>query len=261
MTAPAYNTAGFTRTTLNVDGVESVLYEIGSGPPVVYFHGGGTFHGFEWARDWAAQFRVILPYHPNFGESADADFTTIDHYAAHYQRLFAALDLKHFHLVGASMGGLLAATYAALAPETVERLVLISPAGLTGEGVRMPDFAAIASEDLPALFVRDPAFIAPYWPADPSPDWRATRGREAAAAARARGDDLATDALLRMRLHALTMPVLLLWGEDDRILPAPLLAQWQRALPHAQRRVIGAGGHLLLDEFPEARALALAFLT
>lgn len=260
MTDLAYSTAGFTRTAHSVEGVESVIYEIGDGPPVVYFHGGGTFHGFEWARDWAGDFRVILPYHPNFGESGDAPFTAIEDYADHYRRLFTTLDLTRFRLVGASMGGLLAATYAALEPERVEKLVLVSPAGLTGENIPMPNFAAIPPAELPALFVRDPAFIAPYWPESPPPDWLAKRGREAGAAARARGDDLATDALLRMRLPALTMPVLLLWGEDDRILPAPLLPSWQRALPHAQSVVIRQGGHLLLDEFPEAREAALGFL-
>lgn len=254
-----HGTEGFDRSVERVGGVESVVHAIGSGPAVVYFHGGGTFHGFEWARDWAADFRVILPHHPNFGESGDAGFASIGDYAAHYVRLFDAMGLERFHLAGASMGGLLAAEYAARDPGRVDRMVLVSPAGLAADDVAMPDFAGLTHADMPALLVHDPAFLAPFWPAEPSPEWQALRMREAVAAARLREDPRATDARLRAQLAGLTAPVLLLWGDDDRILPTPLLREWKRALPHAETAVI-AGGHLLLDESPAARGRALEFL-
>ena len=70
----AYSTEGFDRIVHRVDGIETVTYAIGAGEPLVYFHGGGTFHGFEWVRPLASEFRVFCPYHPNFGESGDAPF-------------------------------------------------------------------------------------------------------------------------------------------------------------------------------------------
>ena len=61
----AYSTEGFDRIVHRVDGIETVTYAIGpkdgGGEPLVYFHGGGTFHGFEWARALANQFRVFCP--------------------------------------------------------------------------------------------------------------------------------------------------------------------------------------------------------
>jgi pimeloyl-ACP methyl ester carboxylesterase len=255
-----YSTDGFDRTVARVDGIDTVIYAIGNGPPVVYFHGGGTFHGFEWARDWGPGFRVILPHHPNFGESGDADFASIDDYAAHYARLFAAIGLDRFHLVGASMGGMLAAEYAALDPASIDRLVLVSPAGLISEAVAMPDFAKVEPAALPAMFVRDPAFIAPFWPTEPSPEWQALRMREAIAAARTREDPAGADGRLRAELRGLTTPTLLLWGEGDRILPVPLIDEWKHALPHAESAVIASGGHLLLDESLPARQRAHDFL-
>jgi pimeloyl-ACP methyl ester carboxylesterase len=257
----AYSTAGFDRAIERADGIESVIYAIGDGPAVVYFHGGGTFHGFEWARDWAHRFRVILPHHPNFGESGDADFASIGDYAAHYTRLFAAMGLDRFHLVGASMGGMLAADYAARDPARVDRLVLVSPAGLVSRDVPMPDFAGVAPADFPAMFVRDPAFIAPFWPADPPPAWQARRAREGQAAARTREDPQAADARLRAELTGITAPTLLLWGDHDRIVPPALIDEWKRALPHAELAMIEEGGHLLLDESVPARERAFAFLT
>jgi pimeloyl-ACP methyl ester carboxylesterase len=256
-----YSTEEFERTVVRVDGIDSVIYAIGSGPAVVYFHGGGTFHGLEWARDWAGDFRVVLPHHPNFGESGDADLASIGDYAAHYVRLFAAIGLERFHLVGASMGGMLAADYAVRDPGRVDRLVLVSPAGLISESVEMPDFAKVPPAAFPAMFVRDPAFIAPFWPADPSPEWRALRAREGAAAARTREDPAVADARLRSELSGLTAPTLLLWGEDDRILPMGLIEEWKRALPDAGTAIIEGGGHLLLDESVPARQAAYDFLT
>ncbi len=256
----AYSMEGFARHSASVNGISHVWWEIGAGPPCVYFHGGGTYHGFAWARDWAGHFRMILPHHPNFGESADADFTSMDDYAAHYRAFFAALGLSRFHLVGASMGGYLAATYAGRNVAQVDRLVLVSPAGLHHPDAPMPDFAAIPPEQHPALFAADPDWIAPYWPARPGPAWTALRQRESAASMRARGDPDAGYAALLNDLEALRAPTLLLWGAQDRILPLPLLGEWQQRLPHARQTIVPGGSHLLLDEFPAARQAALDFL-
>src|SRR5690606_16857411 len=109
----AYSTEGFERLVHRVDRIETVTYAIGEGEPLVYFHGGGTFHGFEWVRPRAGEFRVYCPYHPNFGESGDAPFDQMADYVQHYEMLFPALGLDTFHLAGASMGGHMAARYAA----------------------------------------------------------------------------------------------------------------------------------------------------
>ena len=260
MTKWAYSTEGFERIVHRIDGVESVTYAIGDGEPLVYFHGGGTFHGFEWVRPLASEFRVFCPYHPNFGESGDAAFDSIGDYVAHYELLFPALGLDTFHLAGASMGGHMAARYAAANPGDIDKLVLVSPAGLQSEHAAMPDFSQVAPQDLPKMFVADPAWIAPYWPADPSPEWQALRQRESAAAFASREDLSVTDRALRQGLKDFDRPTLLLWGEADRIVPLGYAEEWQETLPHAELEVIPGGSHLLLDEFPEAVAALRRFL-
>lgn len=256
----AYSTEGFERIVHRIDGVETVTYAIGSGKPLVYFHGGGTFHGFEWARQLADGFRVYCPYHPNFGESGDADFEGMGDYVTHYEMLFAALGLDEFHLSGASMGGHMAARYAAANPYEIDRLVLVSPAGLKSEKASIPDFAGIAPQDIIGLFVADPEWARPYWPAEPSAEWQALRARESAAAYRSREDLAETDRMLRAGLKGFDRPALLLWGEDDRIVPLPFAEEWQKAIPQAELRVITGGSHLLLDEFPAAVAAMRSFL-
>ncbi|OYW47066.1 MAG: hypothetical protein B7Z08_02620 [Sphingomonadales bacterium 32-68-7] len=251
----AYSTEGFDRIMIRVEGVETVTYAIGpedGAMPLVYFHGGGTFHGFEWARALAGEFRVFCPYHPNFGESGAAAFDGIGDYVSHYELLFPALGLDTFHLAGASMGGHMAARYAAANPSDIEKLVLNAPAGLVSEHAAMPDFSTVAPADLPGMFVADPAWIEPFWPRDPSPDWLAVRQRESAAAFASREDLAATDRALRQGLKDFDRPTLLLWGEADRIVPLGYARDWQDVLPKAELAVIPGGSHLLLDEFPAA---------
>jgi pimeloyl-ACP methyl ester carboxylesterase len=126
-----YSTAGFRRDEYAVDGVRTVVYSAGKGPPLVYLHGGGTWHGFEWARGLLDRRHVILPYHPGFGESPDASgVSSIEDYVAHYARLFELLGLTRFDLIGASLGGWMAAQFALAHPKRLRRLVLVSPAGL-----------------------------------------------------------------------------------------------------------------------------------
>src|SRR5690606_24849214 len=119
----AYSTEGFERLVHRIDGIETVTYAIGDGEPLVYFHGGGTFHGFEGVRPLADRFRVYCPYRPTFGESADAPLDQLADYVQHYEMLFPALGLDTLHLAGASMGGHVAARYAAANPGDIDKLV------------------------------------------------------------------------------------------------------------------------------------------
>lgn len=256
----AYSTEGFERIVRRVDGVESVIYAIGDGEPLVYFHGGGTFHGFEWVRPLADGFRIYCPYHPNFGESADADFDSMADYVAHYEMLFPSLGLDKFHLSGASMGGHMAARYAMANPEEIDRLVLISPGGMLSPKTSLPNFAALTQAEIGKLFVSDPKWVEPYWPEHPSPEWQAMRDREQSAAFRNRDDAVAVDKILREGLVGFDRPTLLLWGELDKIVPLPISEEWRKALPHARLEVIPGGGHLLPDEFPAAVAALRSFL-
>jgi len=258
----AYSTEGFYRSVHTIDGAETVVYEIGprDAPPVVYFHGGGTYHGFEWARDFADSFRMILPYHPNFGESGDAPFTKIADYMLHYEMVFAALGLERFHLIGASMGGHFAARYAGAHRDEIDKLILNAPAGLQSERASIPDWSKVSHANTPDYLVADADWIAPFWPLEPSEEWKALRLRELQAVLATREDLSETDRLLKDALAGYEGPVLLLWGEDDRTVPTGYIPDWQAVLPGAELAVIPGGAHLLLDENEKARRVAREWL-
>ena len=248
----AYSTDGYERTVHRIDGIETVVYAIGQGEPLVYFHGGGTFHGFEWSRALANDFRVYHPIHPNFGESGDAPFDQMADYVTRYEMLFPALGLDTFHLAGASMGGHMAARYAAANPGDIDKLVLNAAAGLKSDQAQVGAFGQVAPDQIRFMFVTDPAWIEPYWPTNPTPEWQALRDREQRAAFASRADADATDRALRQGLKGFDRPTLLLWGEKDKVVPPSFVQEWQEVLPEAEVAMIPNGSHLLLDEFPAA---------
>ncbi len=253
----AYSTAGFERLELTIAGIRTVAYAAGSGPDLVYFHGGGTFHGFEFARDWVPHFRVLLPYHPGFGESADAPaIGSLEDLVRHYVTLFDALGLKSFHLAGASLGGRLAAEFALLHPDRVQRLVLVAPGGIYAPAFPQPDFSRIAYQEWPSYFVHDPDIVQPFWPKDPDAAFLAARAREA----QTTGRIALSEGLDARRLARLRAPTLLIWGREDRMVPAGNAPEWQARIPGSTVRIINRAGHLLLDESPAARAAIAEFL-
>ena len=90
----AADMTGFTRDEHVINGIKTVVYSIGSGPDLVFLHGTGTFTGFAFARDWARQHKVIIPFNPNFGESGDdPSLDSIEDYVLHYLDLFDHLSV------------------------------------------------------------------------------------------------------------------------------------------------------------------------
>ncbi len=257
-----YSTAGFDRLELTIDGVRTVAYLAGSGPAVVYLHGGGTFHGFEFAREWLPRFRVLLPYHPGFGESDDAPaMKTLQDYARHCSALFDALGLTEIHLVGASFGGRLAAQIAICHPGRVRSLVLVAPAGITLPEFPQPDLARIAHREWPGFFVHDPEVVRPYWPDNPDESFLAARAREAQTVGRLLLDSAATAADFPVSLGRIRAPTLLLWGAEDRMIPSGNAWAWRAAIAHSALELIEQAGHLLLDESAAARAAVAQFMS
>ena len=244
--------ATFERRTLRINGIDTVLLEAGSGPTLVYLHGAGTVTGFDFASQWAKKFRVLIPYHPGFGASADdPQITEIHDYVLHYVELFDELGLARFRLVGQSMGGFIATKFAIEHRELIEKLALVCPIGIpTTEPTT--DFLAVPPQELPALLAFDPQTVIKHLPTgEPSPEFLEERAKEATTAGRVLANGT-FDPKLPRHLHRLTMPTMLVWGNNDRLTPTAQHKAWMRALPRATIRLFDDAGHLVLDEAPGA---------
>jgi pimeloyl-ACP methyl ester carboxylesterase len=252
----------FTRHTLRINGTETVLLEAGIGPPLVYLHGAGTVSGFDFAAPWTKKFRVLIPYHPGFGASADDPLVTEIHdYVLHYVELFDQLGLGKLRLVGQSMGGFIATKFAVEHRHRVEKLALVCPIGLPVPAEHATvNFLTTPPQELPALLAFDPQTVIQHLPqGQPSHAFIAERTKEGVAADRVLGTSM-FDPKLPRYLHRLTMATLLVWGKHDRLTPAAQHETWMKALPKATLQLFDDAGHLVLDEAPKAVDTIAEFL-
>lgn len=255
----ALGTEGFERREIDVRGVNTVYYEAGEGPTVVYFHGGGTFHGIQFARPWTQKFRVILPYHPGFGESADDPrIGAMQHYVLHYLDMFDLMGLGKVHLAGASMGGRLAAEFAVSHNDRLKSLILAAPGGLNVPEHPPANLGAMGPGEMFAVLTSNMAFLNPFLPpAVPAEIFGAARAREGQSAMKA----MMSETNLEHWMHRITVPCLLIWGKEDKVLPVGRVTAWTDRLPKATTlRIFKDVGHLTFDESPEAVKVAENFM-
>jgi pimeloyl-ACP methyl ester carboxylesterase len=252
---------GFERMVVNLNGTDIVVLSIGEGRPLVFLHGTGTFTGFEVARQWAAQHRVLIPFHPGFGESGDdGTLDTIEDYALHYMDLFDRLDLDGFDLAGFSLGGWVAAEFAIRQPRRLRRLALVAPAGLVVNEAPAPDLFKVQPQDFPGYLAHDPQAALRYFPKAPDPAFDAALGREVGGLAKLIRDDPQGNPKLARWLHRITMPALVLWGAQDRLRPTAQAQAWMRLLPNARLELVPSTGHLVFEETPQAGRIVTDFL-
>ena len=242
----------FTEQRLDVNGVETVVQTAGEGEPLVFFHGAGTITGFDSLLALAERFRLIVPHHPGFGLSGDdPTVSRIEDYARHYLDVFDQLGIRELSLVGHSMGGYLASTFAIDASERVRRLVLAAPLGLRVPEHPTTDIFTIPNDEFLEHLSADPSIFEGKVPDPPTPEFLAHSFRETTSAARILWER-PYDTRLPRWLHRLTMPTLLLWGDADRIVPVEQIDVWADRVRGAERRVLPGVGHLLFDESPDA---------
>jgi pimeloyl-ACP methyl ester carboxylesterase len=254
-----YNEANYLREFLS--GVESRSVEVGGyrvhylaegpagGQVVVLVHGlGGNAEEWRNLASWLvnAGYRVYLPDLPGFGRSEQpADYS----YSVHDQAevvvgFLDALGLKQVDLGGSSMGGWIAQLVTARHPERVRRLMLFDAVGLYEKpdwDTRLFTPATPAEVDqLMALLMphsqKIPGFIARDIVRDANRNaWVIHRAVDAMLT----GQD-ATDNLLPQ----LKMPVLLVWGAQDRIAPLTQGERIHQLVPQSELDVFANCGHL-----------------
>lgn len=254
--------APFKRETLTVNGLQTTVYSAGRGEPLVFFHGAGIWHGIKFAEPWTEKFRVIVPIHPGLDTAEDDPaMTNAQDYVIHYLDLFDALGLNRIRLVGFSLGGWLAANLAVQQGHRVERLVLVGPAGLRGKEMPKGDLFLLPPEQIPSLLVSNFDVIKPYLPDNPKDlDFMGARYREVGTLARLWWEH-PYDTKLPRYLHRLTMPTMLVWGEEDKLIPMQSAELWRRHIPKAELKTFKRAGHMVLDESRDAVSAVQKFLS
>jgi len=236
------------------------MLRAGSGPPLLYLHGagaGGRWLGFQ--QKLAERFDVIAPTHPGHAGAPAAEWIEhISDLAFHYLDLMNTLDLPRVHLVGASLGGWIAAEMATFASHRLASLVLIDPVGIKVEGWIYPFLFGMELMDVVGMIFRNPVAAMALAPADMSVDTIVEMYRQSTAVARVAWNPYLYDPLLRRRLARITVPTLLAWGAHDRLAPLQCAEAWRKEIPGATLRVFDDSGHVPHIEEPDAVAAAVA---
>jgi pimeloyl-ACP methyl ester carboxylesterase len=269
---------------LVLDGRPVNIIELGAGPPLLLVHG---LSG-RWA-NWLEQLSVFRGHRllaldlPGFGYSPmPAGEISIDGYAHLLELILDELEIESAPVVGNSMGGLIAAALALASPRRVERLALVSPAGVSThayrggargastlrrlEPVMAPRAAWIAANaDLVAarphlrtaflkLVVRHPERLSAPLAAEQLRG-AGKRGFMGALEATQRYD-------LRSRLPEIACPSLIVWGENDHVISARDADVFVELIPGACKVIFADTGHLAMLERPaEFNALLADFLS
>jgi pimeloyl-ACP methyl ester carboxylesterase len=250
----------FVREELTIDGVKTVVYTAGTGEPLVLFHGAGTVDGFAFAEAWANRFRVIVPYHPGFGESGDDPaISDIHDYVMHYLELFDALKIDKLNLAGISMGGYLAAKFASEHGHRIRKLVLIAPYGLDVPEHRTLDIIATPAEEIVPMLVSNFEALKKHLPEKPDMDFIAARYRESTSFARLFWEH-PTDPKFPRHLHRIKMPALIVWGDEDKLIPVQQAQSWRKLIPGAEVVIVKGAGHLVHLDKPETVDMIGKFL-
>jgi pimeloyl-ACP methyl ester carboxylesterase len=237
--------------TIDTHQVPVQVLEGGSGEDIVVLHDAGGFsaeHPFLLAL--AEHYRVHAPLLPGYGDSAEApNIRDMLDITLHTFDVVEALELRRPMLIGCSLGGMIAAEMAAIAPHDVDRLVLIDAAGLWLDAYPVPDLFALMPHEVPEVLfhdvdqgvkiltrggdIEDPDFLIPYLI-----NYARTFGMV--------GKFLfpIPERGLKDRLYRIKARTRLIWGASDKMFPLPYADGFKAGIRGADLVVIPEAGHL-----------------
>jgi pimeloyl-ACP methyl ester carboxylesterase len=251
-----------------VHGHDRAYVDTGAGPAVLLLHGIGSDR-----RTWdpvvqplvASGFRVVAPDFLGHGASAKprADYS-LGGFANGMRDLLTILQIESVTVVGHSFGGGVAMQFAYQYPERTERVVLVGAGGLGRDvhpvlrALTLPGSGpalALATSRMSRLLGR-PALLALHRAGVPG----AVDLAELATVYEGLGDSSARSAFLHVLRAAVDwrgqvvtmldrsylaagMPICVIWGERDSVIPADHAEVAARALPHARLEIFNRAGH------------------
>jgi len=253
--------AGLREKSIQVDHYKIVYVEGGIGETVLLLHGfgGDKDNWTRFSKHLTKKYHAIAPDLPGFGESSQIWSDQYD-IAAQVRRLHQyteKLGLKKFHLVGNSMGGLIAGVYAAMYPDEILSLGLLDPGGIIdrepsqislelerGNNPLIVESVSDYDKLLDFLFVKPPFIPGPVKSylaevAVRSKDFNKKVFIEANP-----GNQLETT------MGEIRAKTLILWGDTDRVFPASSAPVLQKGIENSKVIIMKDCGHLPMIERP-----------
>jgi len=240
----------FTDHFIEVDGCRTHYRRAGKGAPLVFLHGaGGAPQVLPFMERLAQRFDVLVPDAPGYGQSDEPAWLENIHDVAYfYLDFLAALKLDKAVIVGTSMGGWMAMEMAVRNTSRIASLVLVSPAGVRAPGAEPADIFLLSPEDMTRKLFYDQKYAEARLAAPVTPESIDLGLKNRHTTARLAWEPRLHDPMLPKWLHRIDVPVAIVWGKEDQILPVAIAHELKRLLPKAELTLFERCGHLVVQE-------------
>src|SRR5205823_14198769 len=241
--------------TVRIAGAALHVARAGAGAPLlVLHHDVGSLERLPFYDALARRFTVLVPSHPGYDRSERPDWLrSVRDVAVLYQCLLAERELTRdpgrVSLIGLGFGGWIAAEMATMAPREFHRLVLVGAMGLKPPDGDIFDQAIVSYLDYArAGFHDQQAFTKIYGDVttDQLVDWDLCREM----CFRIAWKPYMYSQTLPHVLGGVRSPALVVWGDDDQIVPKSAGELYARSLPKARLETVATSGHCVDMEQP-----------
>jgi pimeloyl-ACP methyl ester carboxylesterase len=245
----------WTEWAAELAGTKVQVMRAGSGRPVLVLHHDiGTVSRLPFYDTLAEKFDVIIAGHPGYGRSERAEWLrNVRDLASLYQWLLADLGVERASLVGLGFGGWVAAEMAALAPRDFHRLVLVGAMGVKPPQGDIMDQALVSYIDYAQAGFHDQAAFEKVYgdvSTDQLVDWDLCREMSF----RIAWKPYMYSQTLPHLLGGVRAPALIVWGDDDNIVPRSAGELYAAKLPNARFEIVAGAGHCVDMEKPDELA-------
>src|SRR3954463_5931854 len=236
----------FTDHTVEVAHCKPHSRRAGKGTPVVFLHGAsGAPVVLPFMEKLATRYDVIVPDHPGYGLSDEPEWLENIHDVAYfYLDFLQALKLEKAVVIGSSMGGWRAMERAVRNTARIGSLVLVSPAGVFAERAQPADIFLLPQEGMGRKLFHDRKLAEQRLAMPETPQSIDLGLKNRHTTARLAWEPRLHDPFLPKWLHRIDVPVAIVWGEDDQILPVGIAHELKRLMPKAQLNIFERCGHL-----------------
>lgn len=250
-------------STIEAGGTTLHVKRGGRGHPVlVLHHETGTLDDLPFYDALAANHEVIVPHHPGYSRSPRPDWMrSVRDIAVIHRGLLSELKVAKAALVGLGFGGWIAAEMATMGPADLSHLVLVGAMGIKPPQGDILDLAITGYMDYARAGFHDQKAFDRVYGAEPSVDqlemWDICREMSF----RIAWKPYMYSQTLPHLLKNVRAPALVVWGENDKVVPMSAGKRYAEALPNARLEIVKACGHSVDMEQPETLAkLVSAFI-
>ncbi|MHB8137340.1 MAG: alpha/beta fold hydrolase [Smithellaceae bacterium] len=259
--------AGLTTKSVNIPDFKIVYLEGGTGDAIIMLHGfgGDKDNWLRFAKYFTPDYRVIIPDLPGFGESSqpvNAKYT-ITSQVERLNILARELKLTNFHVVGNSMGGVIAGTYATTHPEMIKTLALFDSGGV--KSPTKSELSLLMEKGVNPMVIKnvddfDKLLSINFYKPIPIPSfvkkYLAKKAEEAAPLNQKIFTEM-TDVdffALEDKLDMIKAPTLIVWGDSDKVIDISSVPIFEKKIKNAKSAIIKECGHLPMLEKPQETA-------